>query len=331
MTVTLKDIAERAGVTSATVSMVINNKPNISEATRKKVLKIAKELNYYPNVIARGLATKKSNAIGVIVPNLASSFIVRILQGIKSTNRDIDYTVQLFDTVGQKESESQLFQRLARERRIDGVILISASVTEEELNIFREESVPSIVVARKCENLDSVYVNNEQGASDATDYLIEKGHRVIACVCSSKSGIPMEERLDGYKRSLRQHNIEFKPELVFEVDDDTMQAGIETFPKIKSLEPRVTAVFCPAGDMTAIGIIKEAKKEGLRIPEDLCVVGYDDLPAAEVVEPSLTTVRQPKLEMGDYAINMIVDKIEGRESGIKHKELPTKFIIRESA
>jgi LacI family transcriptional regulator len=331
MTVTLKDIAERAGVTSATVSMVINNKPNISEATRKKVLKIAKELNYYPNVIARGLATKKSNAIGVIVPNLASSFIVRILQGIKSTNRDIDYTVQLFDTVGQKESESQLFQRLARERRIDGVILISATVTEEELNIFREESVPSIVVARKCENLDSVYVNNEQGASDATDYLIGKGHRVIACVTSSKAGLPMQERLIGYKRSLLQHNIEFIPELVFEVEEDTMESGISTFPKIKETNPRVTAVFCPAGDMVAIGIIKEAKKEAVRIPEDLCVVGYDDLPAAEVVEPSLTTVRQPKLEMGDYAINMIVDKIEGREAGIKHKELPTKFIIRESA
>jgi LacI family transcriptional regulator len=331
MTVTLKDIAERAGVTSATVSMVINNKPNISEATRKKVLKIAKELNYYPNVIARGLATKKSNAIGVIVPNLSSSFIVRILQGIKSTNRDIDYTVQLFDTVGQKESESQLFQRLARERRIDGVILISATVTEEELNIFREESVPSIVVARKCENLDSVYVNNEQGASDATDYLIQKGHNVIACVISSRSGIPMEERLEGYKRSLRQHNIEFRPELVFEVDDDTMECGIATYPKIKEMSPKVTAVFCPAGDMAAIGIIKEAKKEGARIPDDLCVVGYDDLPAAEVIEPSLTTVRQPKLEMGDYAINMIVDKIEGREVGIKHKELPTKFIIRESA
>jgi LacI family transcriptional regulator len=97
------------------------------------------------------------------------------------------------------------------------------------------------------------------------------------------------------------------------------------------MSPKVTAVFCPAGDMAAIGIIKEAKKEGARIPDDLCVVGYDDLPAAEVIEPSLTTVRQPKLEMGDYAINMIVDKIEGREVGIKHKELPTKFIIRESA
>lgn len=331
MAVTLKDIAERAGVTSATVSMVINNKPNISDATRKKVLKIAKDLNYYPNVIARGLATKKSNSIGVIVPNLASSFVVRVLQGIKSTNRDIDYTVQLFDTVGQNENESQLFQRLARERRIDGVILISSTVTDEELNIFRDESVPSIVVARKCDNLDSVYVNNEMGACDATDYLIEKGHTQIACVTHSKLGVPMKERLDGYKNSLSSHNIPFCEDLVFEVEDDGMTNGIEVFEKIRERQPQVSAVFVPAGDMVAIGLIKEAKKRELKIPSDWAVVGYDDIPAAEVIEPSLTTVRQPKLEMGDYAINMIVDKIEGRETGIKHKELPTKFIIRESA
>ncbi|MBN1294600.1 MAG: LacI family DNA-binding transcriptional regulator [Candidatus Latescibacteria bacterium] len=330
MTVTLKDIAIRAGVTSATVSMVINNKPNISETTRKKVLKIAKELNYYPNVIARGLATKKSNSIGVIVPNLASSFVVRVLQGIKSTNRDIEYTVQLFDTIGQKERESQLFQRLARERRIDGVILISSTVTEEELNVFAEESVPSIIVARRCEHLDSVYVNNEQGAFDATEYLITKGHRNIACITTRKQGIPTEERYNGYLRALRSHQIEARSDILFDVNDDGMEDGIEIFDRLKNIVPRPTAVFVPAGDMVAIGIVKEAKREGIKVPDDLAIVGYDDIPAAEVIEPALTTVRQPKLEMGDYAINMIVDKIEGRESGIKHKELPTKFIIRES-
>jgi len=331
MTVTLKDIAERAGVTSATVSMVINNKPNISESTRKKVLKIAKELNYYPNVIARGLATKKSNSIGVIVPNLASSFVVRVLQGIKSTNRDIEYTVQLFDTVGQNESETQLFQRLARERRIDGVILISSTVTDEELDVFREESVPSIVVARKCEYIDSVYVNNMQGAMDATDYLIGKGNKQIACVVTDKQGVPTEERLAGYRKSLELHGIPFTDELVFTVEDDTMSNGIEVFHRVREKQPLITAAFVPAGDMVAIGLIKEAKKKGVKIPDEFAVVGFDDIPAAEVIEPSLTTVRQPKLEMGDYAINMIVDKIEGRESGVKHKELPTKFIIRESA
>lgn len=331
MTVTLKDIALRAGVTSATVSMVINNKPNISESTRKKVLKIAKELNYYPNVIARGLATKKSNAIGVIVPNLASSFVVRILQGIKSTNRDIDYTVQLFDTVGQRERESQLFQRLARERRIDGVILISSTVTEEELNVFGEESVPSIVVARRCEHLDSVYVNNEQGAFDAIRYLIGKGHEQIACVVSRKQGLPTTERRNGYRRAMEVLGKEYREELVFEVEDDGMEDGVAAFEQLKAFQPLISAVFVPAGDMVAIGIVKEAKKRGVSIPQDLAVVGFDDIPAAEVVEPALTTVRQPKLEMGDYAINMIIDKIEGREAGIKHKELMTKFIIRESA
>lgn len=331
MPVTLKDIAKRAGVTSATVSMVINNKPNISQATRKKVLSIAKELNYYPNVIARGLATKRSNAIGVIVPNLASSFVVRVLQGIKSTNRDLNYTVLLFDTIGQKESEAQLFQRLARERRIDGVILISATVTDEELNVFAEESVPGIVVARKFDKIDCVYVNNEQGAKDATDYLVGKGHSVIACVVSAKLGLPMEERLSGYRKSLAEKGIQFRQDLVFSVEDDTMNEGAAIFGKIKVIKPAVTAVFVPAGDMVAIGILKEAKKNGMRVPEDLAIVGYDDLPAAEVIEPSLTTVRQPKLEMGDYAINMIVDKIEGREAGLKQKELPTKLIVRESA
>ncbi|MBD3346787.1 MAG: LacI family DNA-binding transcriptional regulator [Chitinivibrionales bacterium] len=331
MAVTLKDIAEKAGVTAATVSMVINNKPNISENTRKKVLKIARELNYYPNVIARGLATRKSNAIGVIVPNLASSFVVRILQGIKSTNRDIDYTVQLFDTIGQKESESQLFQRLARERRIDGIILISALVPEEELHVFRDENVPCILVARECDILDSVFVNNTQGAHNATSYLIEKGHSNIACVTCNKPNVPTQDRLNGYKDALKKHDIEFKENYVFEVNDDLVGDGMEIFDRIRTQAPETTAVFVPAGDMTAIGIIKEAKKRNVIVPDSLAVVGFDDLPAAEVIEPTLTTVRQPKLEMGDYAINMIVDKLEGRESGIKHKELHTKFIVRESA
>jgi LacI family transcriptional regulator len=331
MAVTLKDIAERAGVTSATVSMVINNKPNISEATRKKVLKIAKDLNYYPNVIARGLATKKSNSIGVIVPNLASSFVVRILQGIKSTNRDIDYTVQLFDTTGQRENESQLFQRLARERRIDGVILIGSTVSDEELRVFRDESVPCVLVARRCETLDSVYVNNTQGAETAVDYLIDKGHRSIACVTAVKQSQHTNDRVAGYQASLDRHGMARNPELILAAEDDDMRDGVEVFSKIRALSPAVTAVFVPAGDMVAIGIVKEAKRNGLRVPEDLAVVGYDDIPAAEVIEPSLTTVRQPKLEMGDHAINMIVDKIEGRESAVKHKELPTKFIVRESA
>ena len=331
MGVTLKDIAESAGVTSATVSMVINNKPNISEATRKRVLKIAKDLNYYPNVIARGLATRKSNSIGVIVPNLASSFVVRILQGIKSTNRDIDYTVTLFDTVGQKENESQLFQRLGRERRIDGAILISASINEAELKLFADESVPCIVVARMCEELDSVYVNNAEGAMTATDYLISKGHRNIACITCTQQNLPTADRIAGYRKALDKHDIPFNQNYLLEVPDDTMDAGARILTSVQSLTPKVTAVFFPAGDMAAIGFIKAAKRQGLSIPKDYAVVGFDDIPAAEVVEPALTTVRQPKLEMGDHAIGMIVDKIEGRETGIKHKELPTKFIIRESA
>jgi DNA-binding LacI/PurR family transcriptional regulator len=330
MPVTLKDIAKRAKVTSATVSMVINGKPNISQETREKVLAIAQEMNYYPNVIARGLATRKSNAIGVIVPNLASSYVVRILQGIKSTNKDIEYTVQLFDTIGQKETESQLFQRLARERRIDGAILIDASCPEEELQVFRDEHVPCVVVAHRCDIIDSVFVNNKLGSKEATDYLIKKEHKNIACVICYKRNLPIDERLDGYKTSLESHNIPFNDQLIFEVADDTMEEGKNVFQKIMQSPLKPTAVFVPAGDMVAIGIIKMAQRTGLNVPKDLAVVGFDDLPAAEVIEPTLTTVRQPKLEMGDNAIDLLIDKIKGSTSGISQKELFTKFIIRKS-
>lgn len=333
MAVTLRDIAQRAGVTSATVSMVINNKPNISEATRRRVLKIAAELHYYPNAIARGLATRRTNAIGVIVPNLASSFVVRILQGIKSTNRDIDYTVQLFDTVGQKENEVQLFQRLSRERRIDGVILIGSTVTDAELESFSTESVPCVLVSRRSESLSSVYVNNRRGARDATEYLIKKGHRSIACVTCNKQSLPTAERVAGYRDALEAHGVGWRESMVVDVPDDDMQSGVRAFERLKvgSAKGGVSAVFVPAGDTVAIGVVKAAKKAGVRVPEDLAVVGFDDIPAAEVVEPTLSTVRQPKLEMGDHAINMIVDAIEGKESTVKHKELLTKFIARESA
>jgi DNA-binding LacI/PurR family transcriptional regulator len=141
--------------------------------------------------------------------------------------------------------------------------------------------------------------------------------------------MPADDRLTGYTDALAKHNIAFNDAFVFEVHDDSLEAGTLVFEKIRA--SGVTAVFVPAGDMAAIGIIKEAKKRGFTLPKDLAVVGFDDIPAAVVVEPTLTTVRQPKLEMGDYAINMIVDKLEGRESELKHKELPTKFIIRESA
>lgn len=331
MPATLRDIADRARVTAATVSMVINNKPNISEETREKVLSIARELNYYPNAIARGLATRKTNAIGVIVPNLASSYVVRILQGIKSTNRDIDYTVQLFDTIGQKESESQLFHRLARERRIDGAILIGTVCSERELAAFRDESVPCVVVARKCSKLDSVYVNNTAGACDATNYLVKKGHTRIACVACAKKTIPLEERLRGYQQSLEKHGIAVNNHLLFKIDDDTMEHGFAVFTQLVQSPYKPTAVFVLAGDMAAIGIIKMAKRNGMRVPEDMAVVGYDDLPAAVVIEPALTTIRQPKLEMGDNAIDLVIDKIEKRTEGVKHIELVTKLIVRNSA
>lgn len=329
MATTLKDIAQRAGVTSATVSMVINNKPNISKATREKVLAIARELNYHPNVIARGLATRKTNAIGIVVPNLASSFVVRVMQGIKSSISEKDYTVLLFDTIGHMESEMDVFNRVVLEGRVDGAIIITAKAIDDELKLFANENKPCIMVARRSEVVDSVYVNHTRAAQEAVDYLLEKGHKSVAIVVDDKKPLVMEDRVNGYRQALEAKGIPAIPPVT--VEDDTAGEGGRIVDCLLSLDPKPTALFCAAGDMVAIGVIKELKKRGIRVPENMAVLGYDDIPAAEVVEPALTTVRQPKLEMGDYAINMVIDKIEGREKGMKHKELNAKLIVRESA
>lgn len=331
MPVTLKDIAQRANVTTATVSMVINNKPNISESTREKVLRIAKELNYYPNAIARGLATKKTHAIGVVVPDLASTYVVCILQGIKMTNRDTDYTVQLFDTIGQKENEFELFKRLARERRVDGVILVDSVLTEEKQQELANESIPSVVVSSKSDILDCVFVNNEKGAQGATEYLLQKGHKKIICVVCRQSNFSIDERILGYRNALEKHGIPYDDNLIFEVDDDTIDDGKIVWKKIEDSGIIPDAIFVPAGDIAAVGVVKMAKRAGYKVPDDIAVVGYDDLPVAEAIDPSLTTVRQPKLEMGDNAVSLLIDKIEGRVNTLSRIELQTDFVIRNSA
>ncbi len=331
MPVTLKDIALRANVTTATVSMVINNKPNISESTREKVLRIAKELNYYPNAIARGLATKKTHAIGVVVPDLASTYVVCILQGIKMTNRDNEYTVQLFDTIGQKENEFELFKRLARERRVDGVILVDSVLSEEKQKELAAETIPCVVVSSKSDIVDCVFVNNEQGALGATEYLLKKGHKKIICVVCRQSNFAIDERILGYRKALEKYEIPYDEKLIFEVDDDTIDDGKIVWKKIEESGIVPDAIFVPAGDIAAVGVVKMVKRAGYNVPNDIAVVGYDDLPVAEAIDPSLTTVRQPKLEMGDNAVSLLIDKMEGRDKTLTRIELQTDFVIRNSA
>jgi LacI family transcriptional regulator len=217
---------------------------------------------------------------------------------------------------------------------VDGAIVITASSSDEELSLFKKENLPCILVARQSSFLDSIYVNNRIGSYEAVKYLLEKGHKDIGIVTIKRKNLNMEERVDGYKDALSEKGVPFNPDLVYEVTSDSILDGAYIANKILSKAGqgvRPTAVFSPVGDMTAIGLIKEFKKRNLRVPQEMAVVGYDDVPAAEVVEPALTTVRQPKLEMGDLAINLIIDKIEKKDTGIIQRELPAKFIIRESA
>ncbi len=331
MPVTLKDIAKEAGVTAATVSMVINNKPNIGEKTRQKVLDIAKKLNYFPNVVARGLATRKNNAIGVIVPDLASSFVIRVLQGIKSSIRKVDYTIILFDTTGHSSQEDEIYQKVIREGRIDGLIIVGGGSNDESFKFLKEEDIPCVLVARQSKIMDCVFVNQEKCSAEATRYLIGKGHSRIALVKMKRDYENAESRIQGYRTALEQAGLNYDESLIFESPTYDIEGGKSVVNKIIESGKNPTAVFCTAGDMVAVGIVKALKKSVIQVPGQMAVIGYDDLPAAEAIEPALTTVRQPKLEMGDIAINILLDKLLKKQQGSQRVELDGKLIIRESA
>ncbi|MFH1760147.1 MAG: substrate-binding domain-containing protein, partial [bacterium] len=176
-----------------------------------------------------------------------------------------------------------------------------------------------------------ISVDNKSASFKAVHYLIDKGHENIAIVTINKPNLNIDERIAGYKEALNSKGMKFYEDLLFDVTDDNMLDGTYIAPKILNHPRKPNAIFCPAGDMVAIGIIKDYVKRGIKIPDQMAIVGYDDIPAAEVIEPTLTTVRQPKLEMGDHAINMIIDQIAKKNREHKSKVLGAKFIIRQSA
>lgn len=331
MAVTLKDIAERVGVTPATVSMVLNNKPNIGKETRRKVLKVAKELNYYPHAIARGLATRRTYAIGIVVPSLGYHFVSRVLLGIESGIKRFDYSIVLFDALGKKEVEDQIYKRIVREKRVDGAIVVRLDASDETLQEFAREDVPCVVLDKNTPRSNCLFVDDAQAAQQATSYLLEKGHRNIALVHGPLEWPVFRERKRGYQEALDKAGVQFNPTFLCETHEAEVEDGVEATRKLLSVKSRPTAVFCAAGDVVAAGVISELRRNGFAIPDDVAVVGFDDLPIAQVTHPPLTTVRQPYFEMGAESVQILFRRLEGDRRAIERKELPTQLVVRQSA
>lgn len=326
---TIYDVAREAGVSDATVSRVFNNKTNVKAATRDRVLQAAAKLGYVVNVQARSLAGGKSNTIGLLVPGLDNGYIGEIIRGIDQELAHADYELMLYTTHRKGKNEST-YLRYAANGLVDGLLLVVPLLSPTFLNALGALNYPYVLIDEvdPVGNSFSVDSTNWQGAYDATTYLIELGHRDIGFI----SGIPelnsTKERLKGYQEALQAHNLLIRPDLI--VDGDFVQAsGFEQSLQLLNLEHRPTAIFA-ANDIMAFGVMEAIREQGLQIPNDISVIGFDDIPQASTTHPKLTTVRQPLEQMGRVGVQLLLEHLEDSERLPRSVTLATHLVVRDS-
>ena len=313
--VTRDDVAKLAQVSPSTVSYVVNNGPRpVSAETREKVLKAIKELGYHPNAVARNLRRQQTNSLGLIIPDIVNSYFADLTKGVEDTAFDRDYTVSFCHTAYSLDRELRYVDHLYSERTA-GVIWVPATGDPSPALRLREYEIPLVILDRNIHNLKapSVVGDNFSGGYMATEHLISLGHRRIGCIARPVRLSHSQERVKGYTKALEDHGLPLDEKLIAP-GGYRFENGSQAIDRLLSLEDPPTAVFA-YNDIMAIGALRRLKEKGYRVPEDFSVVGFDDIPESSFTCPALTTIRQPKLEMGRKAADFLLDLIDGKQLG----------------
>jgi LacI family transcriptional regulator len=329
---TIKDIAARAGVSTATVSHVINNTRFVSDELRERVVSAIDEIGYHPNEIARGLRRGDTATIGLMIPDNSNPFFAEVAKNIEDIGFEQGYSVILCNSAGDLEREATYIKMLLA-KQVDGVIFIACRSKYEHLvDLKKQKDIPVVLVDRDIPLFlgDVVMVDNEQGGYIATKHLLELGHKKIACITGPSDVALSEDRVKGYVRALKEADIKIRQEYVV-MGDFGLRSGESGMEKLLSLEDIPSAVFI-CNDMMAIGALNEARKAGILVPDDISVIGYDDIQLASVVSPALTTIAQPIKELSVAATSMLIKKIQHGAEGEEGKRvvLDAQLVIRNS-
>jgi LacI family transcriptional regulator len=339
--ITIKDIAEKSKLAKGTVSMALNNDPRISEETRKKVQKIALEFNYYPDESAKKLASGRTDSIAFIAPRFTSPFISIILSYVEmkafKTGKYV-HGITPYSTANEIATKEELLRKMVYGRKADAVVLFSMKPTPEIVEEYKKSQTPLILVENDMKGCHSIMVDNVNGSYKATKYLISKyGNNIGFIVGENNPPLGQEihyaslERMKGYKKALSENLIEFDSNLVQYVRHYSYDEGRECLINFRKKNVKLDAIFCAAGDILAMGVMDQAVKEGLKIPQQLAVMGYDDIQAAKLFNPALTTVNQPFEEIGNAIFDLAVNSIEGKVKEEKHIVIDPGLVIRTSA
>jgi len=326
---TIREVAETAGVSYATVSHVINNTRLVSQETRQRVLAAMDALNYRPNALARSLRQGKTNTIGLVLPDSANPFFAEISRSIEDETFKKGYSVFLCNT--ELDTQRELFYvDVLSKKQVDGIIFVAAGDRADSLDFLLERRMPVVMVDRDLPSVeaDVVLTDHQLGGYLATRHLLELGHTRIACIAGPSSITPGAERMIGYRRALEEAGLSYNESLVVRGDYHP-QSGLESTHSILKMDPRPTAIFA-LNDLMALGALRAAAEAGYSVPKDLAIVGYDDLELSHFTNPPLTTIAQPKKEIGVQAVNLLVDRMSQKNRPPSRVVLPPELIVRRS-
>lgn len=330
MRVTIDDIARLAGVSKATVSRVINNKnEGVGAETRKKIQKLIDDLEYKPNLLARGIVTSKTKTLGLIIPDITNPFFTELVKAVENHANKNGYTVIIANTDFSRIKEEDYVSTFIA-KRVDGVILTSTVSDNNTIHSkFKKYNVPCVLLDRAMNTIDydaGVYVDNECGLYISCEYLIKHGNKRIAFISGPKNVSTSKERIEGYKMALAQYQIEFDESLI-KYGNFTLDSGYKAVWELNKGEIDFTGILA-SNDVMAIGAMKALRELGYKVPEDVEIIGFDNIELSSMIDPPLTTVQQPTLEMGKKAIEFLLSLIEGKTLRNRYIRLQPKLIFR---
>lgn len=330
MNTTIYDVAREAGVSMATVSRVVNGNPNVKPATRKKVLEAIERLGYRPNAVARGLASKKTTTVGVIIPDISSIFFAELARGIEDIATMYKYNIILCNSDQNKDKEIHLINTLL-EKQVDGIVFMGGQITEEHAEQFKRSPVPVVLAATLDSNkeIPSVNIDYKQAVYDAITNLIEKGHSRIGMLSGTLDDpINGYQKFAGYREAIESAGLTFEEGLVV-IGDYTYDSGIEAMNTFLELEDKPTAIFASTDEM-ALGIIHAAQDHGFSVPDDYEVLGFDNTRLAVMVRPTLSTVVQPIYDIGAVSMRLLTKYMNKEEVTDHIVVLPHRIEFRQS-
>lgn len=328
---TIDDVAALAGVSIKTVSRVVNKEPNVRQVTREKVLAAVAQLDYRPNASARSLAGNRSYVLGLLYGTPSANYILDVQVGVLNLCRPQGYDLLIHPCVYRDENLVEDIVELVRQKRIDGVILTPPLTDHMEvLSELERLEVPFVRIAPTLNKELSPYVetNDQEAAYDMTGQLIAMGHRDIAFITGHPDHRAVAKRFDGYQAALKDRGISFRPELV-ENGLNSFASGELCARRLLGRQPRPTAIFAANDDMAA-AVMMVAHQQGIRIPDELSVAGFDDTPVAYQLWPALTTVRQPVQQMARKAAELLLKRLKGKEVPLPVGVLSSSLILRDS-